>query len=84
MRKVTVYSTEVCTSCEQVKNMLEAREIDYEEVVLSPDSPQLEELAQRSGMTSLPQVYVGSILIGGGSETIAAASSGMLDDLLVD
>ncbi|MEA2139834.1 MAG: glutaredoxin 3 [Solirubrobacteraceae bacterium] len=84
MRKVTVYSMEVCTSCERVKNMLDAREIPYEEVVMSPDSPALDELAQRSGMTSLPQVYIGSILVGGGDQTMAAASSGMLDDLLVD
>ena len=84
MRKVTVYSMEVCTSCDRVKNMLDAREIPYEEVIMAPDSPELDELSQRSGMTSLPQVYVGSILVGGGSETMAAASSGMLDDLLVD
>ena len=84
MRKVTVYSMEVCASCDQVKNMLSAREIPYEEIVMGPDSPELEELTQRSGMTSLPQVFVGAILIGGGTETMAAASSGMLDDLLVD
>jgi glutaredoxin len=64
--------------------MLGAREIPYEEIVVAPDSPELEELARRSGMTTLPQVYVGVILLGGGSETMAAASSGMLDDLLVD
>ena len=84
MRSVTVYSMEVCASCDQVKNMLEAREIPYEEVVMNPDSPELEELAQRSGMRTLPQVFVGSILIGGGIETITAASTGMLADLLVD
>jgi glutaredoxin 3 len=84
MRKVTIYSAEVCRSCEQVKGMLGGREIPYEEIVVAPDSPELEELAGRSGMMSLPQVYVGSILLGGGDETMAAASSGMLDDLLVD
>ena len=42
MRKVTVYSTEVCQSCDQVKNMLSAREIPYEEVVIQRDSPELE------------------------------------------
>jgi len=84
VRKVTVYSMEVCASCDQVKNMLSAREIPYEEIVMGPDSPELEALSQRSGMTSLPQVYVGSILLGGGTQTMAAASSGMLDDLLVD
>jgi glutaredoxin 3 len=84
MRTVTIYSTEVCRSCEQVKGMLAAREIPYEEVVIQHDSPELEELAQRSGMMTLPQVYVGSILLGGGTETMAAASSGMLADLLID
>ena len=84
MRKVTVYSMEVCASCDRVKNMLDAREIPYEEVVMAPDSPELDELSERSGMKSLPQVFVGSILVGGGNETLAAASNGMLDDLLVD
>jgi glutaredoxin 3 len=84
MRKVTIYSMEACATCDQVKGMLDAREIPYEEVVMAPDTPAVEELAQRSGMTTLPQVFVGSILVGGGRETLAAASSGMLDDLLVD
>ena len=84
MRKVTVYSMEVCASCDQVKNMLDAREIPYEEIILAPDSPELEQLSQRSGMLSLPQVFVGSILVGGGIDTIKAATTGMLADLLVD
>jgi glutaredoxin 3 len=84
VREVTLYSMEACVTCEQVKGMLEAREIPYKEIVMAPDSPAVDELAQRSGMRTLPQVYVGSILIGGGSETMAAASSGMLADLLVD
>ncbi len=84
MRMVTLYSTEVCQSCEQVKALFAAREIPYEEIVVAPDSPQLQELAQCSGMMSLPQVYIGAILVGGGDATMAAANSGMLDDLLVD
>lgn len=84
MRKVTIYSMEACTTCSQVKALLESRDIPYDEVVMVPDTPQVEELARRSGMSSLPQVYVGSILVGGGLETMAAASNGMLDDLLVD
>ena len=84
MRTVTIYSMEACTTCDRLKNMFDAREIPYEEVVMSPDSPALDELAERSGMQTLPQVFVGSILVGGGTETMAAAGSGMLDDLLID
>jgi glutaredoxin 3 len=84
VREVTVYSMEACVTCDQVKGMLQSREIPYKEIVMAPDSPEVDELAERSGMRTLPQVYVGAILIGGGSETMAAASSGMLADLLVD
>jgi glutaredoxin 3 len=84
VREVTVYSMEACVTCEQIKGMLDAREIPYKEIVMAPDSAAVDELAERSGMRTLPQVFVGSILVGGGSETMAAASSGMLADLLVD
>jgi glutaredoxin 3 len=84
MRKVTVYSMEACSTCDQVKGMLNAREIPYEEIVMVPDTPALDELSARSGMSTLPQVYIGAILVGGGRETLAAAGSGMLDDLLMD
>lgn len=84
MRTVIVYSTQACPACDQVKGMLSARDIPYEEIVVAPDSPELEELAQRSGMLTLPQVYVGATLVGGNVETIAAVSSGRLAELLVD
>ena len=35
-------------------------------------------------MKSLPQVFIGSLLLGGYQETLAADQAGMLADLLVD
>jgi glutaredoxin-related protein len=35
-------------------------------------------------MRTLPQVFVGSLLVGGYAETLAADQAGMLADLLVD
>jgi glutaredoxin-related protein len=35
-------------------------------------------------MTTLPQVFVGSVLLGGYEETLVADQAGMLDDLLED
>jgi glutaredoxin 3 len=43
-----------------------------------------DELVQRTGMKSLPQVFIGSLLLGGYQETLAADQAGMLTDLLVD
>ena len=84
MRPVTVYSDEICTLCHSVENLLNVREIPYEKVMVTEGSDEHEQLVARSGMTSLPQVYVGSLLIGGYQETLAADQAGMLADLLVD
>jgi glutaredoxin 3 len=84
MRKVTIYDTELCTTCWSVQNVLDAREIPYEHVVVPEDSAEHRALAERTGMQTLPQVFVGNVLVGGYEEIAVAADAGMLDDLLVD
>ena len=84
MRKVTIYDTELCTTCWSVQSLLDKREIPYEHVVVPEDSDEHRALAGRTGMQTLPQVFVGSILIGGYEEIAVAAEAGMLADLLVD
>lgn len=84
MRTVTVYTTETCKTCEQVKLLLETREIPYEEVFVEQDSEDHQQLTERTGMSTLPLVFAGSILVGGGDDTLAADQSGMLADLVAD
>ena len=84
MRPVTVYSSDICTLCDSVEKLLDVREIPYEKVMIREGSDEHEQLTERSGMTSLPQVFVGNVLLGGYHETLAADQSGMLADLLVD
>jgi glutaredoxin 3 len=84
MRSVTVYSTDVCTLCNSVENLLNARAIPYEKVLLDEGSTDYDELVERTGLQTMPQVFIGSMLLGGFQETMAADQSGMLDDLLVD
>jgi len=84
MRDVTVYSTETCTMCNSVENLLNAREVPYEKVIVHEDSKEHRELSERSGLQTFPQVFIGSLLLGGFQETMAADQSGMLDDLLAD
>jgi glutaredoxin 3 len=84
MREVKVYSTDVCTLCNSVENLLNARDIPYEKILLHEDSSEYSELVERTGMQTMPQVFIGSMLLGGFQETMAADQSGMLADLLVD
>jgi glutaredoxin 3 len=84
MRPVTVYSDEICTLCHSVENLLNVREIPYEKVMVEEGTDAYETLVQRTGMKSLPQVFIGPLLLGGYQETLAADQAGMLADLLVD
>ena len=84
MRKVTIYSSDICTLCNSVENLLNVRDIPYEKIMINEDSKEHTELTERTGMTTLPQVFIGSMLIGGYQETLAADQSGMLADLLVE
>ena len=84
MRKVTIYDTELCTTCWSVQSLLEKRDIPYEHIVVAEDSDEHRKLSERTGMETLPQVFIGSVLLGGYEETLVADQAGMLEDLLVD
>lgn len=82
MAAVTVYTTDPCSFCVRVKQLLGARGIAFDEVNLAKDPDGRAALLSRTGMMSFPQVIVGGELIGGFHETIAADRSGRLTELL--
>ena len=82
MKAITVYTTDHCGYCQRVKGLLGSRGLPYEEVNLARDADARVQLAQRTGMMTFPQVLIGDELVGGYTETAAAAESGRLDELL--
>jgi len=82
MSEVIVYTTDRCGYCVRVKMLLNAREIAYREINVAGDPDAFVELAKSSGMMTLPQVFVGEVLVGGYNETAAADQSGRLQELL--
>jgi glutaredoxin 3 len=82
MAQVTVYTTDPCSFCGRVKELLSARRIAFEEINLAKDPDGRAELLERTGMMSFPQVLVADQLIGGFQETLQADRSGELARLL--
>lgn len=82
MSKITVYTTIPCGYCTRVKALLDQRGLAYEEINLSRDADGRNQLLQRTGMLTFPQVFVGDELIGGFTETLQADRSGRLSELL--
>jgi glutaredoxin len=84
MRTVKVYTKEGCQFSTQLKELLESKEIPYDETIISLDSPEHHELGERTGSMKLPQAFIGVIPLGSTQEVQAASINGMLDDLLAD
>jgi glutaredoxin 3 len=80
--EITIYTTDPCSFCSRVKELLTDRELEYTEVNLSKDPVGRAQLVERTGMMSFPQVVVGDHVLGGFRETIEAERSGRLDALL--
>ena len=81
-KDVLVYTTDPCSFCSRVKQLLDARGVEYTEINLARDAAGRTELVQKTGMMSFPQVIIGGELVGGFQETLAADQSGRLHELL--
>ena len=77
-----MYTTDPCSFCSRVKQLLDARGVEYTEINLARDAAGRTELVQKTGMMSFPQVIIGGELVGGFQETLAADQSGRLRELL--
>jgi glutaredoxin 3 len=81
MVKITVYSTEPCSFCLRAKELLQLRELPFEEINLAKDPAGRLELVEKTGMLSFPQIVIDGEVIGGFQELVAADLSGRLAEL---
>lgn len=85
MQEVIVYSSTYCPYCTAAKALLEQRGVPYVEVNLDERPPsEAEELAQRTGRTTVPQIFIGDRHVGGFTDLKAAHDSGDLDRWLAE
>jgi glutaredoxin 3 len=82
--KITIYTTDPCSFCVRVKQLMAQRGLEYEEINLAKDPDGRAELLAKTGMMSFPQVIIGDELIGGFRETYEADRSGRLQELLAE
>ncbi|MBF7682295.1 glutaredoxin 3 [Acinetobacter sp. B5B] len=83
MSKVVVYSTTVCPYCVRAKQLLQRKGIEYKEVNLSNEAPEVRtELMQKTNYRTVPQIFINDQFIGGFDQLYALDREGKLDDLV--
>lgn len=80
---VKIYTTKYCSYCQAAKRLLAERKVSYEEIDLnSLDGATVDQLLQRSGMKTVPQIFFGDKLIGGYTELAKLDRQDSLKSLL--
>lgn len=82
MPKVVIYTTQICPYCIWAKALLRTKQVDFEEIDVSRDPRLQDELRQRSGRRTVPQIFIDDQSVGGYDELRELDSAGELDALL--
>ena len=78
MTRVKLYTTSSCPFCIRAKRLLEARGIPFEDIDVGNDDALREEIIQRTGRRTVPQIFVDERSIGGFEELAALDAAGQL------
>ena len=81
MARVEIYTTPSCPFCVRAKRLLDARGIAFEEIDLANDHALREEVIERTGRRTVPQIFIDGRSIGGFEELAALDAAGELKDL---
>jgi glutaredoxin 3 len=83
MPPVDIYTTRACPYCNAAKALLKRKGVKYSEIDVSSDLNRREEMIQRAnGLMTVPQIFIGTMHVGGSNELHALERAGTLDTLL--
>jgi len=82
MNDVVIYTTRWCLYCIRAKALLDRKGVPYQEIAVDGDPAGRQQMAERAGQTSVPQIWIGEQHIGGCDELYGLDRSGSLDPLL--
>lgn len=80
--EVVIYTTPTCPYCTRAKNLLRKNCVKFQEIDVSNDPEKRALMAKRAGgKTSVPQIFINNILIGGSTDLVDLKESGKLADM---
>lgn len=83
MPKVLMYASGVCPYCARAEMLLKSKGVtDIEKIRVDLDSQQRDEMIQKTGRRTVPQIFIGGTHVGGYDELAALDRVGKLDPLL--
>jgi glutaredoxin 3 len=83
MATIEIYTKAFCPYCTRAKRLLDAKGVAYEEMDITFGGSKRAEMIQRSnGRTTVPQVFINGVHVGGSDDLAALEARGGLDPML--
>lgn len=80
--EVVIYTAALCGYCSGAKALLTKKGVDFTEIRVDKVPGMREEMVQRSGRTSVPQVFINGESVGGFDDLVALDMEDDLDPML--
>ena len=80
--QITLYTSAVCGYCVAAKNFLKSRSLAWTEVRIDTDPAERQKMVALAKRTSVPQIFVGDVHVGGYDDLMALHRAGGLEPLL--
>ena len=81
--KIDIYTGPMCPYCTKAKELLEQKNLSFNELYIGDDFKIKEEMLDRSGgKRTVPQIFINDFHVGGYDDLYAIDRSGELDKLL--
>lgn len=83
MPVIEIYTKTFCPYCWRAKLLLDSKGVEYQEIAVDFGGETRQVMIQRaSGRTTVPQIFIGEVHVGGCDDLIALERDGRLDQLL--
>lgn len=82
MANVEIYTKVTCPYCHRAKALLDQKGVTFQEIPIDGNAAKREEMIQRSGRTTVPQIFIDAQHIGGCDDLYALDGRQRLDPLL--
>ena len=79
MSNVVIYGTKFCPYCVRAKMLLEKQGVEFNDIRVDHEPELRTEMMERSGRTSVPQIFINDEHIGGFDDLYALEAAGGLD-----
>ena len=84
MKRVEIYTKAFCPYCWRAKSLLESKGVQFKEISVDTAGEDKVTMVQRAGgRTTVPQIFIGDLHVGGCDDLVALERSGKLDSLIV-